>query len=82
MGLLDFLYSSSVSNIQKKAHRNAGNNTFSDQENYARGYEEGYDDYCCDYDCSYDDYHDRGYCDRDEYESCENDECYDDNYGW
>ena len=53
-----------------------------DQENYARGYEEGYDDYCCDYDCSYDDYHDRGYCDRDEFESCENDECYDDNYGW
>ena len=41
MGLLDFLYSSSVSNIQKKAHRNAGNNTYYDQENYARGYAEG-----------------------------------------
>ena len=23
-----------------------------------------------------------GYCDRDEFEGCENDECYDDNCGW
>lgn len=38
MGLFDFLFSSGVSNCQKKAHRNAGNNT-SDHENYARGYE-------------------------------------------
>lgn len=42
MGLFDFLFSSGVSNCQKKAHRNAGNNT-SDHENYARGYEDGYD---------------------------------------
>lgn len=35
-----------------------------------------------DHDCSYDDYHDSGYCDRDEYEGCENDDCYDDNCGW
>ena len=41
MGLFDFLFSSGVSNSQKKAHRNAGNNTFSDHENYARGYEDG-----------------------------------------
>lgn len=67
MGLFDFLFSSGVSNSQKKAHRNAGNNT-SDHENYARGYEDGYDDCCCDHDCSYDDYHDNGYCDCDEYE--------------
>lgn len=46
MGLFDFLFSSGVSNSQKKAHRNAGNNTTSDHENYARGYEDGYDD-CC-----------------------------------
>ena len=82
MGLFDFLFSSGVSNSQKKAHRNAGNNTSSGHENYARGYEDGYDDCCCDHDCSYDDYHDRGYCDRDEYEGIENDECYDDNCGW
>ena len=60
---------------------NAGNNT-SDHENYARGYEDGYDDCCSDHDCSYNDYHDSGYCDRDEFEGCENDECYDDNCGW
>ena len=42
MGLFDFLFSSGVSNSQKKAHRNSGNNT-SDHENYARGYEDGYD---------------------------------------
>ena len=40
MGLFDFLFSNGVSNSQKKAHRNAGNNT-SDHENYARGYEDG-----------------------------------------
>ena len=39
MGLFDFLFSSGISNSQKKAHRNAGNNTSSDHENYARGYE-------------------------------------------
>lgn len=77
MGLFDFLFSSGVSNSQKKAHRNAGNNTTSDHENYARGYEDGYDDCCCDHDCSYEDYHDSSYCDRDEYEGIENDECYD-----
>lgn len=66
----------------KKVHRNAGNNTTTDHENYARGYEDGYDDCCCDHDSSYDDYHDSGYCDRDEYEDIENDECYDDNCGW
>ena len=33
MGLFDFLFSSGVSNSQKKAHRNAGNNT-SSHENY------------------------------------------------
>lgn len=43
MGLFDFLFSSGVSNSQKKAHSNAGNNTFSDHENYTRGYEDGYD---------------------------------------
>lgn len=32
MGLFDFLFSSGVSNSQKKAHRNAGNNTTSDHE--------------------------------------------------
>ena len=42
MGLFDFLFSSGVSNSQKKAHRNAGNNTSSDHENYTRGYEDGY----------------------------------------
>ena len=63
-------------------NRNAGNNTSSDHENYTRGYEDGYDDCCCDHDCSYEDYHDSGYCDRDEYEGIENDECYDDNCGW
>ena len=68
MGLFDFLFSSGVSNSQKKAHRNAGNNTFLDHESYARGYEDGYDDCCCDHNCSYNDYHDSGYCDRDEYE--------------
>ena len=47
MGLFDFLFSSGVSNSQKKAHRNAGNNTSSDHENYARGYEDGYDECCC-----------------------------------
>ena len=73
MGLFDFLFSSGVSNSQKKAHRNAVNNTSSDHESYSRGYEDGYDDCCCDHDCSYDDYHDRGYCDRDEYEGIEND---------
>ena len=81
MGLFDFLFSSGVSNSQKKAHRNAGNNT-SDHENYARGYEDGYDDCCSDHDCSYEDYHDSSYCDPDEYEGIENDECYDDNCGW
>ena len=74
MGLFDFLFSSGVSNSQKKAHSNAGNNTSSDHENYA--------DCCSDHDCSYNDYHDSGYCDRDEFEGCENDECYDDNCGW
>lgn len=78
MGLFDFLFSSGVSNSQKKTHRNASNNTSSDHENYARGY----DDCCCDHDCSYDDYHNRGYCDHDEYEGIENDDCYDDNCGW
>ena len=39
MGLFDFLFSSGVSNSQKKAHSNAGNNTSSDHENYTRGYE-------------------------------------------
>lgn len=82
MGLFDFLFSSGVSNRQKKVHRNTGNNTTTDHENYARGYEDGYDDCCCDHDSSYDDYHDSGYCDRDEYEDIENDECYDDNCGW
>lgn len=82
MGLFDFLFSSGVSNSQKKAHRNAGNNTSSDHENYARGYEDGYDDCCCEHDCSYEDYHDSNYCDRDEYEGIENDECYDDNCDW
>lgn len=82
MGLFDFLFSSGISNCQKKAHRNAGNNTTSDHENYARGYEDGYDDCCYDHDCSYEDYHDSSYCDRDEYEGIENDECYDDNCGW
>lgn len=72
MGLFDFLFSSGVSNSQKKAHRNAGNNT-SDHENYARGYEDGYDDCCCDHDCSYNAYHDSGYFNRDEYDGCEND---------
>ena len=81
MGLFEFLFSSGVSNSQKKAHRNAGNNT-SGHENYARGYEDGYDDCCSDHDCSYNDYHDSGYCDRDEYEGIENDECNDDNCGW
>ncbi len=42
MGLFDFLFSSGVSNSQKKAHSNAGNNTSSDHENYTRGYEDGY----------------------------------------
>ena len=37
---------------------------------------------CCDHDCSYEDYHDSIYCDRDEYEGIENDDCYDDNCGW
>ena len=32
MGLFDFLFSSGVSNSQKKAHRNAGNNTSSDMK--------------------------------------------------
>lgn len=64
MGLFNFLFSSGVSNSQKKAHRNAVNNTSSD------------------HDCSYNNYHDSGYCDRDEYEGIENDECYDDNCGW
>ena len=82
MGLFDFLFSNAAANSQKKAHRNAGNSTFSAHDNYARGYEDGYDDCCCDLDCSYDDYHDSGYCDRNEYEGCENDECYDDNCGW
>ena len=82
MGLFDFLFSSGVSNSQKKAHRNAGNNTSSDHENYARGYEDGYDDCCCEHDCSYEDYHDSSYCDRDEYEGIEDDECYDDNCDW
>ena len=50
--------------------------------NYTRGYEDGYDDCCSDHDCSYNDYHDSGYCDRDEYEGIKNDECYDDNCGW
>ena len=45
-------------------------------------YEDGYDDCWSDHDCSYDDYHDSGYCDRDEYEGIENDDCYDDNCGW
>lgn len=40
MGLFDFLFSSGVSNSQKKAHRNAVNNTSSDHESYARGYED------------------------------------------
>ena len=26
--------------------------------------------------------HNRGYCDHDEYEGIENDDCYDDNCGW
>ena len=78
MGLFDFLFSSGVSNSQKKTHRNASNNTSSDHENYARGY----DDCCCDHDCSYEDYHDSSYCDRDEYEGIKNDECYDDNCDW
>ncbi len=43
MGLFDFLFSSGISNSQKKAHSNAGNNTSSDHENYTRGYEDGYD---------------------------------------
>lgn len=81
MGLFDFLFSSGVSNSQKKALRNSGNNT-SDHENYARGYEDGYDDCYCDHECSYNGYHDSGYCDRDEYEGIENDECNDDNCGW
>ena len=29
---LDFLFSSDISNTQKKAHRNAGNNTFSQED--------------------------------------------------
>ena len=78
MGLFDFLFSSGVSNSQKKTHRNASNNTSSDHENYARGY----DDCCCDHDCSYEDYPDSSYCDRYEYEGTENDECYDDNCDW
>ena len=82
MGLFDFLFSSGISNSQKKAHSNAGNNTSSDHENYTRGYEDGYDDCCSDHDCSYNDYHDSGYCDRDEYEGIKNDECYDDNCDW
>ena len=53
MGLFDFLFSSGVSNSQKKAHRNAGYNTTSDHENYARGYEDGYDDWCCDHNCDW-----------------------------
>ena len=73
MGLFDILFSSGVSNSQKKANHNAGNNT-SSHENYTRGYEDGYDDCCCDHDCSYNDYHESGYCDRDKYEGCENDE--------
>ena len=82
MGLFDFLFSSGVSNSQKKTHRNASNNTSSDHENYTRGYEDGYDDCCSDHDCSYNDYHYSGYCDRDEYEGIKNDECYDDNCDW
>ena len=78
MGLFDFLFSSGVSNSQKKAHRNAGNNKTSDHENYARGYEDGYDDCCCDHDCSYEDYNDSSYCDRYEYEGVENDQGSDD----
>ena len=55
MGLFDFLFSSGVSNSQKKTHRNAGNNTFSDYENYARGYEDGYKYEGCENDDCYDD---------------------------
>ena len=65
MGLFDFLFSSGVSNSQKKTHRNASNSTSADDENDARGYEDGYYDCCCDHDYSYDDYHDSGYCERD-----------------
>ena len=72
-GTIRFLFSSGAANSQKEAHRNAGNNTSSDHDNYDRGYEDGYDDCCSNHDCSYNAYHDSSYFNRDEYDGCEND---------